>query len=197
MPIDGMRSASCRAPVAGEQKSTDAIGAAAIAAARRSPKRAGKLIAPQPSSIRSSANAGSGYQAAIRRKRDFAASERRNGRGCGIDLAAVRRIKRGNTMPSNEEEEGMAIGSIALMNLIVILVIGIVVGLVFNRYARSWLARLGTTTRSDITSALVGIAGAFIGFHLGVILGLLPTPLMLYLAAVIGAAVVLWLWRGR
>ena len=91
----------------------------------------------------------------------------------------------------------MAIGSTALANLIVILVIGIVVGLAFNRYARSWLARLGTTTRSDITAALVGIAGAFIGFHSSVILGLLPSPLMHYILAAVGAAVVLWLWRGR
>jgi hypothetical protein len=68
----------------------------------------------------------------------------------------------------------MAIGSTALANFLVILVIGIVAGLTFNRYARSWLTRLGTTTRSDITAALVGIAGAFIGFHISIILGLLP-----------------------
>jgi hypothetical protein len=91
----------------------------------------------------------------------------------------------------------MAIGSTALANFVIILIIGIVVGLAFNRYARSWLARLGATRSSDITSALVGIAGSFIGFHLGVILGLLPSPLMLYLAAVAGAFLVLWLWRGR
>lgn len=91
----------------------------------------------------------------------------------------------------------MAIGSTALANLLIILLIGVVVGIVFNRYARSWLASLGTTTRSDITSALVGIAGSFIGFHIGVILGLLPSPLMLYVSAVVGAAVVLWFWRGR
>jgi uncharacterized membrane protein YeaQ/YmgE (transglycosylase-associated protein family) len=91
----------------------------------------------------------------------------------------------------------MAIGSTALFNLIVILVIGIVAGLVFNRYARSWLARLGTTTRSDITAALVGIAGAFIGFHISVILGLLPSPLMHFVLAAVGALIVLWLWRGR
>jgi uncharacterized membrane protein YeaQ/YmgE (transglycosylase-associated protein family) len=95
------------------------------------------------------------------------------------------------------QEVDMAIGSTALANLIIILIIGIVVGLVFTRYARGWLARLGATRSSDITSALVGIAGAFIGFHLGVILGLLPSPAMLYLAAVVGAIVVLWLWRGR
>src|SRR5262245_59610628 len=91
----------------------------------------------------------------------------------------------------------MAIGSTALANFLIVLIIGIVIGLAFNRYDRSWLARSGTTTRSDITSSLVGIAGAFIGFHLAVILGLLPSPLMLYVAAAIGAAVVLWLWRGR
>ena len=91
----------------------------------------------------------------------------------------------------------MAIGSTALANFLIILVIGIVAGLTFNRYARSWLARLGTTTRSDITAALVGIAGAFIGFHISVILGLLPSPLMHYILAAFGAMIVLWLWRGR
>ena len=91
----------------------------------------------------------------------------------------------------------MAIGSTALAHFLIVLIIGIVVGLFFNRYARTWLARLGTSSHSDMTSALVGVAGAFIGFHLGVILGLLPSPLMLYLAAVIGAVVVVWLWRRR
>ncbi len=91
----------------------------------------------------------------------------------------------------------MAIGSVALVNFLIALAIGIVVGLAFNRYARTWLARLGSSSRSDVTSALVGIAGSFIGFHLGVILGLLPSPLMFYLTAVAGAALTLWLWRGR
>jgi uncharacterized membrane protein YeaQ/YmgE (transglycosylase-associated protein family) len=91
----------------------------------------------------------------------------------------------------------MAIGSVALVNFLIVLAIGMVVGLAFNRYARNWLERLGSKTRSDITSALVGIAGSFIGFHIGVTLGLLPSPLMLYLTAVVGAALTLWLWRGR
>jgi hypothetical protein len=91
----------------------------------------------------------------------------------------------------------MAIGSTALMNFVIILIIGIVAGIGFGRYARSWLSRFAVTAHSDLTRALVGIAGAFIGFHLGVILGLGPTPLMLYLAAIVGAFVVLWLWRGR
>jgi uncharacterized membrane protein YeaQ/YmgE (transglycosylase-associated protein family) len=91
----------------------------------------------------------------------------------------------------------MAIGSTALANFLIILVIGIVAGFMFNRYAQSWLARLGSTTRSDITTALVGIAGAFIGFHISVILGLLPSPVMHYILAAVGAFVVLWFWRGR
>ncbi len=93
----------------------------------------------------------------------------------------------------------MAILTTAVMNLLVILAIGIVAGVVFNRYGRSWLGRqtAGATGMGDVTYALVGIAGAFIGFHITVILGLLPTPLMLYLGALVGAVLTLWLWRGR
>jgi uncharacterized membrane protein YeaQ/YmgE (transglycosylase-associated protein family) len=92
----------------------------------------------------------------------------------------------------------MAILTTALVNLIFILAIGIIVGLVFNRYGRSWLGRqaVDATGVGDVTYALVGIAGSFIGFHIAVILGILPTPLMLYLAAVVGAVVTIWLWRG-
>jgi hypothetical protein len=93
----------------------------------------------------------------------------------------------------------MAIVTTALLHLIVILAIGIVVGLTFGRYGRSWFRRqtAGATGAGDITFALVGIAGSFIGFHLAVVLGLLPTPFMLYLTAVAGAAATIWLWRGR
>lgn len=86
----------------------------------------------------------------------------------------------------------------AIVTFLVIVVIGIVVGLAFNRYGRSWLGRqvAGATGAGDVTYALVGIAGSFMGFHIGVILGLLPSVL-LYVAAVLGAALTLWLWRGR
>lgn len=91
----------------------------------------------------------------------------------------------------------MAMITTPLLTLIVILAIGIIVGLMFNRYGRSWLGRqvADATGVGDVTYSLVGIAGSFIGFHLAVVLGLLPTPLMLYLAAVVGAAVTIWLWR--
>ena len=91
----------------------------------------------------------------------------------------------------------MAIITTAVANLVIILIIGIVAGLLFNRYGQTWFRRQFTTRHTDITSSLVGIAGSFIGFHIGVILGLLPSPLMLYIAAAIGAVLVLWLWRGR
>jgi uncharacterized membrane protein YeaQ/YmgE (transglycosylase-associated protein family) len=93
----------------------------------------------------------------------------------------------------------MPIITTGIANLIVILLIGIIVGLVFNRYGRSWLGRrvADATGVGDVTYALVGIAGSFIGFHIAVILGLLPTPLMLYLGAIVGAVITIWLWRGR
>ena len=54
----------------------------------------------------------------------------------------------------------MAILTTGVVNLIVILVIGIIVGLVFNRYGRSWLGRqtVGATGVDDVTYALVEIA---------------------------------------
>jgi uncharacterized membrane protein YeaQ/YmgE (transglycosylase-associated protein family) len=91
----------------------------------------------------------------------------------------------------------MPIITTALANLLIVTIIGIAAGLLMGRYTRGWLARATTSKHSAISHALVGIAGAFIGFHLGVVLGLLPSPLMLYLSAAVGAVVVLFLWRGR
>ena len=70
--------------------------------------------------------------------------------------------------------------------------------MVFGRFGQGWFARnVSGPSHSNVTSALVGIAGAFIGFHIGVVLELVPLPLMQYLLAVVGALVVLWAWRGR
>ena len=86
----------------------------------------------------------------------------------------------------------------SLAILLIVTAIGIVAGIALGRYRQGWWGRhVGGGTRSDLTSALVGIAGSFIGFHIGVVLGPLPSPLMLYVAAIVGAVVVLSVWRGR
>ena len=81
----------------------------------------------------------------------------------------------------------------ALQILVVVIIIGIVAGLVVNRYGRGWFG----TRASDPTVSLVGIAGAFMGFHLGSVLGLAPAPTAEYLLAIVGAFVTLWAWRNR
>ncbi len=80
-------------------------------------------------------------------------------------------------------------------NFLIVLVIGIVAGLVFDRVAGpGWLTRqFAGSTRGPVTSALVGIAGAFIGFHVAVLLGFLG--LAAIIGAALGAIVVLWAWR--
>jgi hypothetical protein len=91
----------------------------------------------------------------------------------------------------------MPVVTIAVMNFVVVLAIGIAVGVFFARSGAGFLGR-ARDNLSGIgtgTSALVGIAGAFIGFHLGVIVGLLPQPLMLFVTALIGALVTVWAWR--
>ncbi|MDP3690692.1 transglycosylase [Bradyrhizobium sp.] len=83
------------------------------------------------------------------------------------------------------------------ITFIVILLIGIAAGLMFDRLAGpSWLARqFSGSSRGIITSALVGIAGAFIGFHIAVLLALGSGLLMAVIAAALGAAAVLFTWR--
>lgn len=79
--------------------------------------------------------------------------------------------------------------------LALIVVIGLVVGVVFDRVAGpGWFARqVVGSRRTIVTSALIGIAGAFIGFHLFNVLGILGfAPLV---GAALGAAAVLWGWR--
>ena len=84
-----------------------------------------------------------------------------------------------------------------LLTFVLILAVGIVAGILFDRLAGpSWLARqFSGSTRGIITSALVGVAGAFVGYHIALLLALgggLLTPI---LAAAAGAAAVLFLWR--
>lgn len=85
-----------------------------------------------------------------------------------------------------------------LVSFIIVLLIGIAAGLLFDRMVgSSWLARqVSGSQRRMVTSALVGIAGAFIGYHVFALLGiLLSGSLGLFIGAILGAALVLWLWR--
>jgi uncharacterized membrane protein YeaQ/YmgE (transglycosylase-associated protein family) len=84
-----------------------------------------------------------------------------------------------------------------LVTFLLVLLVGIAAGILFDRLAGpSWLARqFAGSTRGIITSTLVGVAGAFIGFHIAGLLalggGLLPSAI----AAAAGAVVVLFGWR--
>jgi hypothetical protein len=86
----------------------------------------------------------------------------------------------------------------ALGTFLLLVVFGAAVGFAMNRYGRTWVGRqvAGATGVGDITYGLVGIAGSFMGYHIAAILGLL-SPLIMYLLAVGGAALTVWLWRGR
>ena len=82
------------------------------------------------------------------------------------------------------------------VTLLLIVVIGIVAGILFDRLAGpSWLARQFTgSTRGIVTSALVGVAGAFLGYHIA-LLAVAGGLVASVIAAAAGAAVVLILWR--
>ena len=90
----------------------------------------------------------------------------------------------------------MPILTTAITTFILLVLIGIIVGVFINRAGRGWLGRqvAEVTGVGDVTYALIGIAGSFMGFHIGVILELLPT-LLLYVAAIAGAVLTVILWR--
>jgi uncharacterized membrane protein YeaQ/YmgE (transglycosylase-associated protein family) len=83
-----------------------------------------------------------------------------------------------------------------VVTFLLVLVVGIVAGVLFDRLAGpSWLARqFSGSARGVITSALVGVAGAFVGYHIAMLAigGGLVTSVI---AAAAGAAVVLFGWR--
>lgn len=84
------------------------------------------------------------------------------------------------------------------LTLFIILAIGIVAGIIYDRLAGpSWLTRqFAGSARGLVTSALVGIAGAFIGFHILALVALSPARGFIpFLGAAIGAGVALWGWR--
>ena len=80
---------------------------------------------------------------------------------------------------------------------IVVLVIGLAAGFLFDRLAGpSWLAcQFSGSTRGIVTSALVGTAGALIGYHIAVLLALGGGIVTSLIAAALAATVVLFAWR--
>lgn len=84
-----------------------------------------------------------------------------------------------------------------VVTLLLLITIGIIAGFLFDRLAGpSWLARqFSGSTRGIITSALVGMAGAFVGYHVGLLLALGGGIVTSVVAATFGAAVVLFGWR--
>jgi hypothetical protein len=89
------------------------------------------------------------------------------------------------------------IGTDPTTAFILVIVIGVAAGMLFDRFAGpSWLARQSSNQRSSPTTSLVGVAGGFIGYHLalmGQILGL--DAMFGYLGAALGAGCILMLWR--
>jgi hypothetical protein len=78
---------------------------------------------------------------------------------------------------------------------VIVLIIGIAAGLLFDRFAGpGWLSRtIAGANRMMATSALVGIAGSFVGYHLAVLIGIVDYGALI--GAVIIAVAVLWGWR--
>lgn len=83
------------------------------------------------------------------------------------------------------------------VTFLLVLVIGILAGVLLDRLAGpSWLARqFAGSTRGIITSALVGVAGALVGYQVAVLLALRGGLVTSVIAAAVGAAVVLFAWR--
>jgi uncharacterized membrane protein YeaQ/YmgE (transglycosylase-associated protein family) len=80
------------------------------------------------------------------------------------------------------------------ITLLLILLIGIAIGVVYRYAGSRWLTQFTSTRRGYLTSALVGIAGSFIGYHLATIAAAGGTGIAL-IAAAMGAAILVWAWR--
>lgn len=81
-------------------------------------------------------------------------------------------------------------------NFLILVIIGAAVGYAMLHYGSTWLRLQFATASGEITYGLVGIAGSFMGYSIGEILGL-GAPILLYIVAIIGAGLTLYLWHGR
>jgi uncharacterized membrane protein YeaQ/YmgE (transglycosylase-associated protein family) len=84
-----------------------------------------------------------------------------------------------------------------VVTFLLVLVIGMVAGILFDRLAgpSSLSRQFSGSTRGIVTSALVGVAGAFVGYHIAVLLALGGGLVTSVIAAAAGAVVVLFAWR--
>lgn len=80
---------------------------------------------------------------------------------------------------------------------ILIVVIGIAAGLLFDRLAGpSWHARQFPGYRGAVTSSLVGVAGSFIGYYLSAFGGMVGIGgYAVFIGAAAVAVLTLFLWR--
>lgn len=81
------------------------------------------------------------------------------------------------------------------VTFLLLLVIGVVAGLLFDRFlGPGWIKRqVSGATPIMLTSAIVGVAGSFVGYHLAGLLSL--TGYGALVGAIIGAVVLLYAWR--
>ena len=75
-----------------------------------------------------------------------------------------------------------------VVSLILIILIGAIIGWLYEKQTHS--------PHGYITSALVGVAGSYTGYHLATLVAF-PSyvEIILLIAAAVGALLVLWVWR--
>lgn len=75
-----------------------------------------------------------------------------------------------------------------IVTLILIILIGAIIGWLYEEWTHS--------PHGYITSALVGVAGSYTGYHLARLMNITSNAgLIRLLAAAVGALIVLWAWR--
>jgi uncharacterized membrane protein YeaQ/YmgE (transglycosylase-associated protein family) len=81
-----------------------------------------------------------------------------------------------------------------LLSIVLVIVVGVLCGAL----AEWFLARAGKTRQRELYAfALIGIAGAFLGFHGAMLAGLGVTqPIVPFLVAAMVAGLVLWGWQA-
>lgn len=83
-----------------------------------------------------------------------------------------------------------------LLTFIILVIIGAAVGWAMLHHGSTWLRQQFATSSGEITYGLVGVAGSFMGYFIGGILGV-GAPILLYILAAVGAVLTIYLWRGR